>query len=136
MANNKSSKSKKNGFFKRFPFGWILAIFLVYIVLSSITGSVAVSGIPKEISYSEFYAILKDSPGKIKSVTKIETVLQGELTDNSKFFVNIPENDTELLDLMRKNLTKFEVKPPRTFLANLFWSLSPVILFLVSASWA
>jgi cell division protease FtsH len=88
------------------------------------------TGIPKEISYSGFYEILKTSPEKIKSVTKVETVLQGEFTDNSKFFVNIPENDTELLSLMRQNLKRFDVKPARTLWANIFYSLGPVILLI------
>jgi cell division protease FtsH len=82
------------------------------------------------MSYSDFYSILKDSPQKIKSVTKIETLLQGELTDSTKFFVNIPDNDTDLLSLMRQNLKHFEVKPPRTLWANLFYSLGPVVLLI------
>jgi len=88
------------------------------------------SGVPKEISYSDFYATLKNNPAKIKSVTKMESVLQGEYSDGSKFFLNIPENDQELLGLMRQNLKHFEVKPPRTLWANLFYSLGPVILLI------
>lgn len=128
MANNKVPKSKKNNIVRRFPWVWLLIIVIFYLLINSLT--IPLTGIPKEISYSGFYDILKTSPEKIKSVTKVETVLQGEFIDSSKFFVNIPENDTELLGLMRQNLKHFDVKPPRTLWANLFYSLGPVILLI------
>jgi len=128
MANNKSSKLNKSKMFKRFPFSWIFAIIIFYFLITSL--NVSVSGVPREIAYSDFYSTLKNTPEKIKSVTKTETILQGQFADNSKFFVNIPENDQELLGLMRQNLKHFEVKPPRTLWANLFYSLGPVILLI------
>ncbi len=128
MAKNHFPKLKKGNLFKRFPFGWIFALVIFYLLISSI--NLSITGIPKEIPYSDFYRMLKDSPEQIKSVAKIETVLQGEFADNAKFFVNIPEDDKDLLSLMRQNLKHFEVKPPRTFLANLFYSLGPVVLLI------
>lgn len=103
-------------------------ILIFYLLISSL--NVSITGVPKEIAYSDFYNILISTPEKIKSVAKIETLLQGELVDGSKFFVNIPDNDQELLSLMRKNLKHFEVKPPRTLWANLFYSLGPVVLLI------
>ncbi len=128
MANHNIPKSKRNKILRRFPWFWLLIIVVFYLLINSLT--IPMTGIPKEISYSGFYEILKTSPEKIKSVTKVETVLQGEFTDNSKFFVNIPENDTELLSLMRQNLKRFDVKPARTLWANIFYSLGPVILLI------
>jgi cell division protease FtsH len=129
MSNGDTSKNKKNQIFKKFPFGWILLIFAVYLLFSSMNASF--TGAPKEITYSEFYGILKNQPEKIKSVTKIENELQGEFNDNSRFSVNIPENDQELLNLMRQNLKNFDVKPPRTFWAGLFYSLGPIFLLIL-----
>jgi len=128
MPNNNSHKFKKNKVLKRFPWGWLVIILLVYLFLSS--PFINLSGLPKEMAYSEFYGLLKNSPDKIKTITKTEGVLQGELTDNSKFFVHIPENDPELLSLMRQNLRYFEVKPPRTLLASLLLNLLPVGLLI------
>src|SRR3989338_564017 len=128
MANNNIPKSKKNKILRRFPWVWLLIIVVFYLLINSLT--IPMTGIPTEMSYSGFYEILKTSPEKIKSVTKVETVLQGEFIDSSKFFVNIPENDTELLGLMRQNLKHFDVKPPRTMWANLFYSLGPVVLLI------
>ncbi|MFA5145717.1 MAG: ATP-dependent zinc metalloprotease FtsH [Candidatus Omnitrophota bacterium] len=126
--NNKKLNLKKNNVFGRFPFGWIIA-FIVFILIVNYI-SVPITGVPKEISYSEFYKALKDNPQSIKSVAKTETILQGEFTNNAKFFVNIPDNDTELLSLMRQNLKNFEVKPPRTFWATLFFNLGPILLLI------
>ncbi len=128
MANHNVPKSKKNNILRRFPWVWLLIIAAFYLLLNSLT--IPITGIPKEVSYSDFYGILKISPDKIKSVTKIESVLQGEFTDNSKFFLNIPDNDTELLNLMRQNLKHFDVKPPRTLWTNLLYSLGPIILLI------
>ncbi len=128
MANNHTHKSKKKSIFQRFPWGWIVGVFVFYLLISSL--NVSVSGVPKEMTYSNFYSMLKNSPDKFRSVTKIETVLQGELTDNTKFFVNIPENDNELLNLMRLNLKNFDVKPPRTFWTSLIFNLGPILLLI------
>jgi cell division protease FtsH len=128
MANHNGHKFKKNKILKRFPWGWIVIILLVYLLLSA--PFINMSGLPKEIAYSEFYNTLKNTPDKIKSVTKTDSVVQGAFTDNSKFFVNIPDNDQELLNLMRQNLRYFEVKPPRTLLASLLLNLLPVGLLI------
>jgi cell division protease FtsH len=128
MANNNGHKFKKNKVLKRFPWGWLVIILLVYLLLSS--PFINMSGLPKEMAYSEFYSLLKNSSDKIKSIVKIEAMLQGELVDGSKFFVHIPENDPELLALMRQNLKYFEIKPPRTLLASLLLNLLPVGLLI------
>jgi cell division protease FtsH len=57
--------------------------------------------------------------------------LQGEFADGTRFDLNIPENDTELLALMRQNLKNFDVKPPRTFWAGVVYSLGPVVLLIL-----
>ncbi|MBU1905529.1 MAG: ATP-dependent zinc metalloprotease FtsH, partial [Candidatus Omnitrophica bacterium] len=90
----------------------------------------SMSGVPKELAYSQFYKILKDNPSQIRTVAKIETVVQGEFEDGSKFFVNIPDNDQELLKLMRENLDNFEVRPPRTFWLTLIFNLGPILLLI------
>lgn len=127
MANNKRNLKETN-VFKRFPIGWVLAFILFVIFINTLNTSIG--GVPREMTYSDFYNILKEYPEKIKSLTKIETVLQGELSDNSKFFVNIPENDQELLNLMRTNLRHFDVKPPRTFWISLLFNLGPILLLI------
>lgn len=129
MPSQNKNKSNKNNNLKRFPFGWLLIFFLLIFLMNAFN-NMTVGGVPKEISYSQFYHTLKDNPERIKQVTKTETILQGEYTDNSKFFVNIPENDPEMLNLMRVNLKNFEVKPARTFWVTLLFNLGPILLLI------
>lgn len=129
MAAQKNPKPNKTNIIKRFPFGWLLVFFL-FIMLMNSFNNIQVTGIPKEISYSQFYQTLKNHPESIKKVTKIETVLQGDYLDNSKFFVNIPDNDPEMLGLMRQNLKNFEIKPARTFWVTLLFNLGPILLLI------
>jgi len=119
--------AKKNAF-KRSQFGWILGIILFFVIINSF--NIPANGIPKEMTYGNFYTILKNNPEKIKSVTKIETILQGDFTDNTKFLVNIPENDPELLNLLRQNVKTFDIKPPRTFWTSVLFNLGPILLLI------
>ena len=128
MKTSNMPKFKKNKTLGRIPWGWLAIIILLYILLSS--PFVNMSAPPKELPYSEFYQVLKSSPDKIRTVTKIESVLQGEMTDNSKFFVNIPDNDPALLAMMQSNLKHFEVKPARTLWTTLLLNFLPVGLFI------
>ncbi len=129
MAEQNKPKPNKNNTFKRFPFGWLFVFFLFILLINSFS-NIPITGIPKEITYSQFYQMLKDTPDKIKKVTKTETILNGDYADNNKFFVNIPENDQDLLKLMRENLKNFEVKPARTFWVSLLFNLGPILLLI------
>lgn len=131
---NKNRSKKNNPKLKRFPLGWVMFFFLLIFLINAFN-NIPVSGIPKEISYSQFYQVLKNNPERIKQVTKTETILQGEYTDNAKFFVNMPENDPEMLNLMRQNLKNFDVKPARTFWVTLLFNLGPILLFIFFLWW-
>ena len=86
-----------------------------------------------EMPYAKFYSIVKDdtASSQIKSCVKIENTLKGTLTDGTRFIVNIPDNDQDLLRALRENVKDFDVKPPKTLLMNLFYSLGPMVLFIV-----
>lgn len=129
MLGNKGPKLKKNKVLKRFPFGWILAIIIFYLLVSSM--NMPITGVTKEITYSEFYRVLKDNPMQIKSLVKVENELQGEFSDNTKFRLNIPDNDQELLNIIRQNVINFEVRPARTFLAAIIFNFGPILLLII-----
>ncbi|HNW39951.1 MAG TPA: ATP-dependent metallopeptidase FtsH/Yme1/Tma family protein, partial [Candidatus Omnitrophota bacterium] len=129
MAAQKKPKSDKTNITKRFPFGWLLIFFLL-IILTNSFNNLPGSAVPKEITYSQFYQTLKNNPEKISKVTKVENKLEGDFSDNSKFFVNIPDNDPEMLTLMRQNLKNFEIQPARTFWLTLLFNLGPILLLI------
>ncbi|MFA5145120.1 MAG: ATP-dependent zinc metalloprotease FtsH [Candidatus Omnitrophota bacterium] len=128
MPNNKSSKSKKNNVFKRFPLGWLAVVLFFYLLF--ILPNLLNNSVTKEIIYSDFYKTLKSEPQNIKSLIKTENELQGEFKDNTKFKLTIPDNDQELMNLIRQNVSNFEVKPLRTFWAALIFNLGPILLLI------
>ncbi|MDD5669357.1 MAG: ATP-dependent zinc metalloprotease FtsH [Candidatus Omnitrophica bacterium] len=130
MTSNDKKSNKKNNqnVLKRFPFGWILLVLAFYFLIS--VSNFSMGGIPTEIPYSQFYKILKEAPESIKTLTKTETELQGEFTDGKKFKLTIPDNDQELLKLIRENVRYFEVKPLKTFWVALLLNLGPVALLI------
>ncbi|MFZ5800232.1 MAG: ATP-dependent zinc metalloprotease FtsH [Candidatus Omnitrophota bacterium] len=133
VNHKKINHQKKNDNLRK-VFFWV-GMFFVLLYVSNLIS--AIKGIaPQERPYGEFYQLLLANPEehKIKSVTMMENVLQGEFSDGSKFIVNVPERDEKLLDLLRQNVPQFDVKPLRTFWSSLFLSLAPMLLF-ISVLW-
>lgn len=111
-----------------FPFFvWFLVILTTFYMMGIIQNNISVR---KELTYSEFYKVLKDSPSRLRSVAMIDNILQGEFTNGSRFFVNIPPDDKDLLSLLRVNAPDFVVKPAKTMWLNILFSLGPVVLFI------
>jgi cell division protease FtsH len=131
MSQNhkKKSLSKKNGAVKKSLY-WFGAFFVFLYVVNLVNLTMGVA--PKELTYSEFYRMLLENAKtqKIKAVSKIENMLTGDFSDGSKFTVNIPERDDKLLDLLREQVSNFDVKPLKTFWTQLFYSLVPMVLFI------
>lgn len=87
----------------------------------------------KEISYAQFFQMLKDNnvTHSITSCVKIENILKGSLADGTKFIVNIPDSDQDIIRSLRENVKDFDIKPPKTLWMNLFYSLGPMVLFIL-----
>ena len=109
---------------------WILAAFGVLYLFYAASASLEAP--PAEITHGEFYAILKDniSTGKIRSAVKLDDTLKGEFATGEKFIVHLSSGDQELLALLRENVPNFDVRPSKTLLSNLLYSLGPMILFI------
>ena len=126
----KRKKQDKNSLMtRRILLALILAFGMLY--LFNLT-DVGTNGATREISYGEFYQILKDNPEKpmISSIAKTDARLEGKFTSGEKFFVNIPAEDKDLIPLLRENVTRFEIKPLKTFWTSLIFSLGPMLLFI------
>jgi len=109
---------------------WIgLFLLLIYIFRMD---SFSAASAPRELTYGEFYRLLKENKqtSAIKSVVKIEDQLKGALSSGANFTVRIPQEDPELLSLLRNNVSDFDIKPPKTLWANIFYSLGPMLLFI------
>ncbi len=112
----------------RFTRGFLLwiAIFFILMYIFRI-GSLPSEAIPRELTYSEFYSLLEKK--QVHQAVKIEGQIRGKLIDGTRFRVNIPENDQDLLRLLRENVENFKVEMPG-FWANVFFSILPTIVFV------
>jgi len=106
-----------------------LLLVLVVIFIYFIAPSLMIPAKP----YGEFYRILKDNPGEIKSVVKIDSQLQVITPKYENYRVYIPDNDQALLDLIRQNVADFSVKPPSIW-GSIIGSILP-FLFLIGIWW-
>ncbi|MFH1853952.1 MAG: ATP-dependent zinc metalloprotease FtsH [Candidatus Omnitrophota bacterium] len=128
QKQNKGKMHKNNT--NRNIFMWF-GIFLLLIYLFRL-GSFAPQAMPKELTYGEFYRLLEKNKetGAISSAVKVEDRIKGVLSSGAQFTVNILTEDQDLLTRLKENVPDFDVKPPKTLWANLFYSLGPMILFI------
>ncbi|MBL7068692.1 MAG: ATP-dependent zinc metalloprotease FtsH [Candidatus Omnitrophica bacterium] len=86
-----------------------------------------------ELNYSKFYDTLakNNETGSIVSASITENIIKGEFSDGSRFRVNVPHDDPDLMRLLRTNISDFEVELPKTMFLNLFISFGPLLLFVV-----
>ena len=87
----------------------------------------------QEITYSKFYLMVKDNPTtqSIKSCYKTDSILRGELSSGEKFVVNIPDNDQDMMKILRENVKDFDIKPLRTFWSNILYYIGPTVLLIL-----
>ncbi len=87
----------------------------------------------KEIAYAQFFQMLKENSAthQIASCVKVENILKGSLSDGTKFIVNIPDSDQDIIRALRDNVKDFDIRPPKTLWMNLFYSLGPMVLFIL-----
>ena len=130
----KKGDNKKDRFdisMLRNMFLWIL-IFMGLVYVFNLVSSSQV----KKIDYSDFYRRLErnNTNPTIAYVKKTDNLIEGRFTPSAggeRFYVYVPENDRELISLLKKNVDKFQIEPPKTFLLNLFYSLGPIIIFIL-----
>jgi cell division protease FtsH len=87
----------------------------------------------REMTYKEFYQMVETNreTGQIVSAVKMREQIAGKLNDGRQFTVNVLDEDPDLVRLMRENVPDFDIKPPQTFLSNLFYSLGPMLIFIL-----
>lgn len=111
---------------------WIGLIFLAMMLFSQTNMNNGVTA-SKELAYSEFYALVKDSQKAetVQSLTMTDNQLEGTLKDGSRFRVTIPADDKALLDLIRQNVSNFKVTIANTFWSSLIFSIGPILILII-----
>ena len=131
---NTSIPTKKSPRPIRNPNGnvWFWVIMgVVFLLLMAVQDKSSVKT-EKELTYSEFYAILKDNPQthQIKHLELTEgpdNTLKGTYANGLEFKLNIPQRDDDLLKMIKENVTDFSVGPPELFWSQLFFQLIPFL---------
>ena len=110
---------------------WIFIIIGLAWLLNTVTQTLEKPA--QELTYAHFFGLLKDNPvsQKIKTCVKTDDIIRGEFSEDGKFVVNVPDNDQDLMRLLRDNVKDFDIRPPKTLWMNLFYSLGPMILFIL-----
>jgi cell division protease FtsH len=132
--DKKKNKNTSNNNLLRTLFLWLL-IMLGVVWLINIF-NVGMGGFIKKLSYNEFYAIIENNlkDPTIEWVKKTDNLIQGEFTKEkggTRFYLYIPEEDKELISLIRKNVKRFDIEPPKTFWTYFFSSFGPMLLFIL-----
>ena len=136
--NSKTPKNKFGGMkppVKGKPPGmlfWVITIILfISLYRMGTTSMDGMSGMPKALSYGEFYRTLEQntSTQSIAKVVIIEDRVEGLFSDGGKFSVYIPPTDTDIIKLIRGNVTDVSVRPSKTLLSSIFYAVGPTLLF-------
>ena len=111
-------------------FIWLLIFVALFSIFQWVFSSV--DQVQQQMTYKEFYEIVEDNrnSGNVLSAVKVENRVSGNLANGKSFAVNIPAEDQDILRILRENVPEFDVKPPQTFLSNLFYSLGPMLIFI------
>jgi len=111
---------------------WLGIIFAILIFMSQ-SSDLKSTNTPKDLSYSEFYTLLKNNPetSQITSIEMTENQIEGTMSDGSKFKVIIPEKDETILGLIRENVPNFKILIPNTFWSSLIFSLGPILILIL-----
>ncbi|MDP2654504.1 MAG: ATP-dependent zinc metalloprotease FtsH [Candidatus Omnitrophota bacterium] len=117
---------------------WLLASLLLFSLMIFLSRPEAITKInaPKELPYSEFYALLKENntTGRIQKLELIqgrESELFGTYNDGSQFRLYMPINDEQIFQEIRANVKDFSVRPAQTFWAEIITGLLPFILIFL-----
>ncbi len=84
----------------------------------------------RQMSYSEFYRLLEQTPGEITDAQLVDDRVRGRLKNGSAFSVFVPPHDDELMKLLRQRVEHFDVQPPQAGVFGIVMALSPWIIFL------
>ena len=111
---------------------WVITIILfISLYRMSSPTTEGISGIPQALTYGEFYRMLNENQttGKISRLIIMEDKVEGLLSDGTKVMVNLPLNDTDIVEKMRNSVDDVSVKPSKTVLSNLLYTIGPTLLF-------
>ncbi len=123
--STKELKKNKNAFM------WVFIVLGLFYMFQWVFTSM--EDTTQVMTYKEFFDAVESNAqtGVIVSAAKTVDRITGTLSDGKRFVVNVPADDMDIVRALRKNVPNFDITPPQTFLANLFYSLGPMLIFIL-----
>src|SRR3989338_3855169 len=89
-------------------------------------------GVPVRLGYAEFFEMVSQNQlmPALRTAIKTDDRIVGEKADGTRYEVLIPENDQDLLRVLRENVKDFRIEPPKTFWLTFFFNLLGPFLLL------
>ena len=111
-------------------FLWIFLFLSVFYFAN--VGNFPIEKQSKQLTYKEFYSLLEANPDTpmMKSGVRVVNEVIGEFLDGQKYRVILPDGDPDVERLLRKNLPNYEIRPEKTFWAQLLYAVIGPLLFV------
>ena len=86
----------------------------------------------RQLGYGEFSSMLESNASKpmIKSGVRVANEITGDLVNGEKYRVILPEHDPDMERILRQSLPNYEIRPERTFWAQLLYAVIGPVLFV------
>ncbi len=109
---------------------WLIFVLVAFYLLRLST--LSLEGPVKEMTYGGFYRVLTgvDASKSVISAVMKDSTVEGRLSTGERFKVDIPEQDPELLRMLRDKIGDFKVARDNVFMANFLPSLISSLVFI------
>ncbi|MBI4004023.1 MAG: ATP-dependent zinc metalloprotease FtsH, partial [Candidatus Omnitrophica bacterium] len=84
------------------------------------------------MTYSEFYRLVQENPKtqEIAEARLVDTMVEGRLSSGQIFRVFIPSQNDQLIQMLRENVSTFDVQPPQAGFLGILMAFAPWIVLL------
>lgn len=109
----------------------VLMIFIGTLLLMQMLSRYA-GQFQKQLTYSELYELVEGNreSGEIIEARLVQNRVEGRFEDGTGFFAYVPDQDNELLKLMRMNISSFDVQPAQAGLFGILMAFAPWLILL------
>ena len=116
----------------RMPRGvlWVLIAMLTLAYLYRM-GQIT-EAVPVKLSYGTYYHMVANNATSptIRTAVKTDNRIHGEQLDGTRYEVEVPDTDPDLMKVLRENVKEFRLEQPRTFWLNVFIQFAGPLLIL------
>ena len=133
QSENSQKQSPKKNSREWFPgsiFLWIILFLSVFYFAR--LGSMPLEKQNRQLTYGEFCSMVESNSSKpmFKTGVRVANEITGDLVNGEKYRVILPEHDPDMERILRQNLPNYEIRPEKTFWAQLLYAVIGPVLFV------